>query len=237
MTFINVPVVVLVCPQMGENIGATARAMMNFGLMDLRLVRPRDGWPNAKAHETAAKADGIIERAHIFNTLPEALHDCHYALATADHRRETSLPHLLPRQATAQIHTQTGKAALVFGRESHGLSGEEIACCHALVSIPTAPDYTSLNLAQAVTVLAYEWWMGGNVAPAAPHGSVPEPASLGEIEALHTRLLEALSHTNHLRSPDNTAMQSLQLRQLLLRPQWQRKEVQAWHGIVRALMR
>lgn len=218
---------------MGENIGAAARAMMNFGMSDLRLVRPRDGWPNAKAHETSAKADGIIEAARVYGSLTQALHDCTLALATTAAERNMALPHVSARDAGTQMRSHLGKVALVFGRESHGLSGEEIACCHAIVSIPTAPDYTSLNLAQAVTVLAYEWWMAaGHTAQTHP---LPESATMAEIEALHTRLLETLAQSHYFRSSDKTALQALQMRQLLIRPQLLRTEVQAWHGIMKAL--
>jgi tRNA/rRNA methyltransferase len=228
------PTVILVCPQMGENIGAAARAMMNFGLSELRLVRPRDGWPNAKAHETAAKAECIIEQAQIYASLPEALHDCHFALATAQAGRNVDVPQFSARQGAECIHAQNGKTALVFGRESYGLSGEEIACCHALVSISTAPDYTSLNLAQAVGVVAYEWWVATGAAAFQQH-DLPDYASMAEIEALHARLLEALAQTDYLRSPDKAALHPQQLRQLLTRPHLLRTEVQAWHGIVKAL--
>jgi tRNA/rRNA methyltransferase len=161
---IMTPAIILIRPQMGENIGAAARVMANFGLSDLRLVAPRDGWPNAKAADMAAKALPIIDDAKIFDTAREAVHDMQFVLATSARGRAMNTPSMNAREAMQEIANRAGrgeKCAILFGPERTGLENEDIAVADALISIPVSPDYASLNLAQAVAVLAYEWQMAG----------------------------------------------------------------------------
>ena len=157
------PAIVLVRPQMGENIGAAARAMANFGLRDLRLVAPRDGWPNPKASDTAGKALPLIDDAKLYANIPEALADCQFVLATTARERTLSQPVMEVREAMADLHARVGRGervALLFGPERTGLENEDIALADAIVTIPVAPEYASLNVGQAVVVAAYEWWQG-----------------------------------------------------------------------------
>jgi tRNA/rRNA methyltransferase len=158
------PAIVMVRPQMGENIGAVARAMMNFGLSDLRLVRPRDGWPNPKAHEMAAHADYLIEQARVYDSLANALADRQYVLAATARSRVMTLPDFAPESGMTSLrqHAAAGEAtALVLGPESTGLTNEDMAWAHGIVSIPTDPANVSLNVAQAFVVLAYQWFVAG----------------------------------------------------------------------------
>lgn len=218
---------------MGENIGAAARAMMNFGLSDLRIVAPRDGWPNAKAHEMAARADTIIENATIFSTLPEALYDCHYALSTSARTRTQPLSYLTPRQAAMEALAHPGRTAFVFGQENNGLSNEDLAYCHAIITIPAAPINTSLNLAQCVNIVAYEWYNTQLTAPTLPP-DVHEHATIGEAEALVSRL-ETLLATRDYFTQSHKPVQQQMLRRLIVENAFSSKDIKALHGIVKAL--
>jgi tRNA/rRNA methyltransferase len=155
------PSILLVRPQMGENIGAAARAMANFGLRELRLVAPRDGWPNPKASDTAGKALNIIDDAAVHESVGDALADCQFVLATTARERAMSLPVMDVREAMAQLHARAArgeKCAVMFGPERTGLENEDMALANAVVTIPVSPEYSSLNVGQAVVVCAYEWF-------------------------------------------------------------------------------
>ncbi|MBW8783867.1 MAG: GIY-YIG nuclease family protein, partial [Novosphingobium sp.] len=151
------PVIVLVRPQLGENIGKAARAMLNFGLTELRLVAPRDGWPNPSAGPAAAGADVVLERASVHDSLAEAVGDCTHVYATTVRKRGVTKPVLTPEAAARAIHAEPGKAAIVFGPERSGLETDEVALARAIVTVPINPAFASLNLAQAVILCAYEW--------------------------------------------------------------------------------
>ena len=160
--FDSKPSILLIRPQMGENIGAAARAMANFGLGDLRLVAPRDGWPNPKAADTAGRALNIIDDATVHETVGMALADCQFVLATTARARAMNLPVMDVRDAMQELHTRAArgeKCAVMFGPERTGLENEDMALANAVVTIPVAPEYTSLNIGQAVVVTAYEWFM------------------------------------------------------------------------------
>jgi tRNA/rRNA methyltransferase len=174
------PTILLIRPQMGENIGATARAMANFGLRELRLVAPRDGWPNPKASDTAGKALNIIDDASVHETVSEALADCQFVLATTARERAMNLPVMDVREAMQELHARAArgeKCAVMFGPERTGLENEDMALANAVVTIPVAPEYTSLNIGQAVVVCAYEWFM----ASLAAKSDVGEPLPSGEV--------------------------------------------------------
>src|ERR1700761_3738944 len=154
------PAIILCEPQLGENIGTTARAMANFGLWDLRLVNPRDGWPNEKAIAAASRADHVINKVRVFGTLEEAIADLTYVLATTARRRDLQKEVLGPDVAAQRLATHIGggaAAGLLFGRERWGLYNEEVAIADAIVTLPVEAAFASLNIAQAVLVLAYEW--------------------------------------------------------------------------------
>jgi tRNA/rRNA methyltransferase len=146
----HAPAIVLVRPQLGENIGKAARAMLNFGLTDLRLVRPRDGWPNPSAGPAASGADIVLERARVFETVAEAVADCPYVYASTVRKRELVLPVVTPEQAALEIRTQAGASAILFGAERSGLETEEAAIAGKILTVPINPEFRSLNLAQAV---------------------------------------------------------------------------------------
>ena len=184
------PSIILVRPQMGENIGAAARAMANFGLGDLRLVAPRDGWPNPKASDMAGKALNIIDDAAVYETANASVADRQFVLATTSRARAMSLPVLEVRAAMAELHKRAARGercAVMFGPERTGLENEEVMLADAVVTIPVAPEYPSLNLAQAVVVVAYEWHQavvgcqlpvvseGGAAGPPLPRGEVGFP--------------------------------------------------------------
>jgi tRNA/rRNA methyltransferase len=154
------PIIVLVRPQLGENIGKAARAMLNFGLTELRLVAPRDGWPNPDAGPAAAGADVVLEGARVYDTLAEAVADCAHVYATTVRKRGVTKPVVTPEQAAAEIHRAVGRSAVVFGPERSGLETEEVALCRTILTVPINPEFASLNLAQAVILVAYEWSKG-----------------------------------------------------------------------------
>ncbi|MDX2095565.1 MAG: RNA methyltransferase [Alphaproteobacteria bacterium] len=232
------PSILLVRPQMGENIGAAARAMANFGLKELRLVAPRDGWPNPKASDTAGKALDIIDDASVHEDVKSALADCQFVLATTARERAMNLPVMEMREAMQLLRTRAArgeKCALMFGPERTGLENEDIALADAVVSIPVAPEYTSLNIGQAVVVAAYEWFMtvahdatGGEAAalPAAPRAQLE--GLLGQLEA-------ALDGVNFWRVPEKKDIMWRNLRATLVRAGLSEQEIASWRGVIRAL--
>ena len=158
------PIIILDHPQMGENIGAVARAMMNCELSELRLVAPRDGWPNQKAYPMASGADQILDDAQVFETFQDAIADCHYTYAMTARLRDMNKPTYSPRQLMTELMPKkTGKTAFIFGAERSGLSNEDISLCTAIVEVPLNPEFSSLNLAQAVLLCAYEFYLAQDV--------------------------------------------------------------------------
>ena len=152
------PVVILVRPQMGENIGAAARAMLNFGLTEMRLVEPRDGWPNPRAVAMASGAAGqVLDAARVYPTLAEAMEGIDFAFATTARGRELSKPVHTPATAMEMARAYPGRCAIIFGPERTGLENDDVARANAIVTVPVNPDFPSLNLAQAVQLLAYDW--------------------------------------------------------------------------------
>lgn len=230
----NPPSIILVRPQMGENIGAAARAMMNFGLRDLRLVAPRDGWPNPKAHEMSAHADGIIETARVYPTLEEAAADCEYLVASTARMRDLCLPVVTPRDMAEEIR-EKARIGLIFGPERSGLTTDEVAMTHAVVTIPTDEANASLNIAQSVVILAYEWWQtqGSELLPTPQEDS--SPATLAEVDGLLTHLVTELEKKEFFHVPEKKAKMARNLRTLLTKAEFSAKEVQTLRGIVRAL--
>jgi tRNA/rRNA methyltransferase len=151
------PAIVLVRPQLGENIGKAARAMLNFGLTDLRLVAPRDGWPNPNAGPAASGADIVLERARVFGSVAEAVADCAHVYATTVRKRGLVVPVVSPEEAAREIRTQSEQSAILFGAERSGLETDEVAIAQKILTVPINPEFRSLNLAQAVILVAYEW--------------------------------------------------------------------------------
>src|SRR6059058_3194667 len=192
------PAVILVEPQLGENIGMAARAMGNFGLTRLRLVKPRDGWPNVSAQRAAAGADHILDKVELFDTLEAAVAGCTLVLATTARAHDQAKPVIGPREAARDIVREVaaqGEVALLFGRERAGLLNEEVALSDRIVTFPVNPAFASLNLAQAVLLMGYEWFKLAT-ADALPF-SMPERserASQHQIDAFFENLIRELDH-------------------------------------------
>jgi tRNA/rRNA methyltransferase len=229
------PTIVLVRPQLGENIGKAARAMLNFGLTDLRLVSPRDGWPNPSAGPAASGADVVLEKAQVFETVAEAVADCLFVYATTVRKRGLVLPVVTPEQAAREIHAQAGRSAVLFGAERSGLETEEVAVAQKIVTVPINPQFGSLNLAQAVILVAYEW--SKHEALAVPtEGEPAEPrATQEQLEGLIGHLDEALVKAGYYFPPDRTPATRKSMRTILTKAGWSNREVQALRGMIRAL--
>jgi tRNA/rRNA methyltransferase len=228
------PVIVLVRPQLGQNIGKAARAMLNFGLTDMRLVSPRDGWPNPDAGPSASGADVVLERAQVFASVQEAIADCALVFASTVRRRDLVLPVVGPEEMAERIRVLPGRSAILFGPERSGLETEEVALANAVVTVPINPEFGSLNLAQAVILLAYEWSRGESLAqPPAKEGE--PPAAHGELEGLIGQLDDALSAKGYYHPPSRMQATRNTIRTIFTKTGWSSREVKAVRGIVRAL--
>ena len=250
---INPPVVILARPQMGENIGAAARAMMNCGLSDLRLVVPRDGWPNASALPMAAGGKSIIENARVFDTVAAATGDISFLAATSARRRDLTIRSCDPRGAAKMIvrhtHLSGGKvrrldenrAAILFGPEASGLDNDEVVLADILVTALLNPDYPSLNLAQSVLVMAWEWRMAALAATVQSQNKMLEPvtfddrASVAERDYFYNRLEKALDAGGFFTAPDMMVTVKRNIRALFTRAGPSRQEINTLHGILQAL--
>ena len=236
MTDVSKPVVVLVRPQLGQNIGKAARAMLNFGLTELRLVAPRDGWPNPDAGPAASGADEILQKARVFDTTAEAIADCGLVFASTVRRRDLIMPVVAPEEMASQIRSTSARSAILFGPERSGLESEDVALASAIVTVPINPEFGSLNLAQAVILLAYEWSRGAALAQ--PTFKEPEPpAPMEELEGLIGQVDAALLAADYFRPPERAAVTRATIRTILTKPRWSSREVKAVRGIVRALAR
>lgn len=234
------PAIVLVEPQLGENIGAAARAMLNFSLGDLRLVRPRDGWPNPAAIATASGADFVIERARVFDSVADAVADRHYVLAATARPREMLLPVLSPREAAGEIAARLARgeeAAILFGGERAGLANDDVARADAIVSIPVNPAFASLNLAQAVLVTAYEWAAFAGLHAFAAPAALAETASRKDVDGLADQLVAALDAADYFFPPDKRPVMERNLRVLLARIGLTESEARTMRGVVKSLAR
>lgn len=236
------PLVILVRPQMGENIGAAARAMLNFGLTEMRLVAPRDGWPNPRAVAMASGAAGqVLDHARVFPTLAEAMFDVDHAYATTARGRELTKPVHTPATAMAEARAMSAdgrRVALVFGPERAGLENDDIARVNAIVTVPVNPDFPSLNLAQAVLLMGYEWGrdaLPAEPAPAAKRPPGEAPATRLEIEKLADHWEEKLTDARFFFPPEKAAPMRMSLRNLWSRLPLTRADVQILHGMVRQL--
>lgn len=230
------PVIVLVRPQLGENIGKAARAMLNFGLAEMRLVAPRDGWPNPSAGPAAAGADTVLESAAVYETLADAVADCANVYATTVRKRGVTKPVVTPEQAAREIHTQPGRSAFVFGPERSGLETEDVALCRAILTVPINPEFGSLNLAQAVILCAYEWSKGQALAQP-PSEEILPPAPQIELEGLIGQFETLLEPFGYFRPPSRAASTRLTLRNMLTKPGWNHFEVRTMRGVLSALKR
>lgn len=233
---IEKPLIVLVRPQLGENIGKAARAMLNFGLSELRLVTPRDGWPNPSAGPAAAGADAVLERAEVFETLAEAVSDCANVYATTVRKRGVTKPVVTPEQAAREIHEAPGRSAYVFGPERSGLETEDVALARAILTVPINPQFASLNLAQAVILCAYEWSKHVSLAQPTVEEILPA-APQDELEGLIVHLETMLDNKNYFWPPSRAETNRLTLRNVLTKPGWNHLEVRTLRGVLTTLER
>ncbi|MGE0754857.1 MAG: RNA methyltransferase [Alphaproteobacteria bacterium] len=252
----NPPAIVLVRPQMGENIGAAARAMSNFGLTDLRLVAPRDGWPNETAKRVAAGGEHIVEQATIFETTADALAGIQLAFATTARSRDIAKEVLTPAEAVSRlidasmndktsdssINLLIQSSAILFGPERTGLENEDFALADAFLTIPTTPDHYSLNLGQAVLVLAYEWFrqtgpglMPNNTTELETINPDHTVADKSEYHALFNQLETYLDEADFFRVAEKKPIMWNNIRNMLGRGQFSSQEIRTLRGILRIL--
>ena len=242
MAFASPPVIILVRPQLGENIGAAARAMMNCGLTDMRLVAPRDGWPNPVAIPMAAGGASIIESATVHASVAAAAHDLTFLAALSARRRDMTVQTSDPRGVTTELLRHGGRAGLMFGPEASGLDNEDVVRADCLVTADLNPDYPSLNLAQAVLLMAWEWRTAAAQAQARSGdavASVDEPgaemATILERDRFHERLEAELDSGGFFISPEMAPAVKRNLRALFGRARPTSQEISTLHGVIQAL--
>jgi tRNA/rRNA methyltransferase len=233
------PVVILVEPQLGENIGMAARAMGNFALPRLRIVNPRDGWPNIAAQRAAAGADHILDGAELFDTVEQAVADCTLLFATTARAHDQAKPVVGPDVAAAEMVGQIksgGVVGILFGRERAGLLNEEVGLANRIITFPVNPGFASLNLAQAVLLVGYEWFKlsTANTLPfAMPERS--EPASQYQIQAFFDNLVRELDKAEFLRPAEKRDTMLVNLRNIFTRMEPTKQDMHTLHGVVMAI--
>ncbi len=233
------PAVILVKPQLGENIGMVARAMLNCGLTELRLVAPRDGWPSEKAEAAASGADAVIAGARLFDTTENAIADLQRVYATTARPRGMVKPVVTPAQAAAELRAEAAaghRTGLLFGPERSGLVNDDIALADAVLTVPLNPAFSSLNLAQAVLLVGHAWFMAADATePRKLESGSGQPASKAEIVNFFERLETALDETGFLFPPEKRPTMVRNLRNLFHRIAPTESEINTLHGIISAL--
>jgi tRNA/rRNA methyltransferase len=233
------PIVVLVEPQLGENIGAAARAMANFGLSQLRLVNPRQGWPNDKARMMATGAGRVVDGAALYPNLAEAIADCSFVLATTARAHDQAKPVVGPGEAAGLMAPRVAageNVAILFGRERNGLENDEVALADAILTLPVNPAFASLNLAQAVVIVAYEWLKlagGGKLPFGKPNKSAPAPKQ--QLLAFFEAIERELEKVEFFRPPDKRETMQINLRNIFNRMQPTQQDIQTLHGVIMAV--
>jgi tRNA/rRNA methyltransferase len=233
------PAIILSHPQLGENIGAAARAMANFGLADLRLVTPRAGWPNAKATAMAAGAANVVETTRVFPTVAEALGNLNTIFATTARERGIAREVLTPPEAARRLRVASARGertGILFGNERAGLDNDEISLCDAVITIPTA-DFASINLAQAVLITSYEWFRAGDVTPPAriERGPLHRKPTRAELVQTFEHLERELLASGFLYPPDKVAGMIRAIRATIHRARLTYQETQTLRGMIVAL--
>jgi tRNA/rRNA methyltransferase len=233
------PIVILVEPQLGENIGMAARAMGNFALSRLRIVNPRDGWPNVAAQRAAAGADHIIDGVELFDTVEAAVADCSLLFATTARAHDQAKPVVGPEAAAAEMAGQIkagGTVGILFGRERWGLTNEEVGLSNRIITFPVNPGFASLNLAQAVLLVGYEWFKlstEGALPFAMPERS--EPASQHQMQAFFDNLVRELDKVEFLRPAEKRDTMLVNLRNIFTRMEPTKQDMHTLHGVVMAI--
>ena len=233
----NQPAIVLVRPQLGENIGKAARAMLNFGLTELRIVAPRDGWPNPDAGPSAAGADIVLENARVYDTTAEAVADCAHVYATTVRKRGVTKPVVGPDEAGAAIHAEPGKSAILFGPERSGLETEDVALARSILTVPINPEFGSLNLAQAVILCAYEWSKKANLVQPTAEDEVLPPAPQEDLDGLIAHLERMLEPKGYFLPEPRADATRRTLRTVLTKPGWDHLQVRTLRGVLSSLER
>lgn len=235
------PAVILIGTQLGENVGTTARAMLNFGLSDLRLVRPKCGWPNVKALKACSGATEVLNRVRLYESTDEATADLRLVLATTARPRDLPKPVVTAAEAGRDLRSTMADgyaAGILFGPERTGLSNDDLIYADAVLSVPLNPGYSSLNLAQAVLLIAYEWFQTSN--PDRPKPSTTKarrPATKGELQGLLNHVAEELDDTNFFRTPDRRQSMLQSMKVLIQRANLREPDVHLLRGMVKALAR
>jgi tRNA/rRNA methyltransferase len=232
------PIVVLVEPQLGENIGAAARAMANFGLSCLRLVKPVQGWPNEKARVMAAGADRVLDGAQLYDSLAAAIGDCSFVLAATARNHDQAKPVVGATEAAAEMAPRVAageKVAIVFGRERNGLENHEVGQADRILTLPVNPAFASLNLAQAVVIVGYEWFrqQGGELPFTEPDRS--PPAAKQQLDAFFADLERELDKVEFFRPAEKRGTMGVNLRNIFQRMALTQQDMRTLHGVVTAL--
>jgi tRNA/rRNA methyltransferase len=235
------PAIILCEPQLGENIGAAARALANFGLWDLRVVNPRDGWPNERAIAAASRADHVIAKVRIFDTVEAAIADLSMVFATTARRRDMEKQVLGPEDASRRMgaHIASGAGAgLLFGRERWGLYNEEVALADAIVTLPVEAAFASLNIAQAVLLMAYEWRRQSELGSVLPFsGGIGETAPRDELLGLFGQLETTLDRTGFFKTADKRPTMITNLRAIFTRAGLTAQEIRTLRGVISSIDR
>ena len=232
------PVIVLVRPQLGENIGKAARAMLNFGLSEMRLVSPRDGWPNPSAGPAASGADIVLQNAKVYDSVAAATADCAQVFATTVRKRGVTKPVVTPEQASTEIHAAPGRSAILFGPERSGLETDDVAVARTIITVPINPEFGSLNLAQAVILVAYEWSKGLTAERELSQPSINPimpPAPQEELDGMIGQLDAMLMGAGFFYPPDKIQTTRRTLRTLLTKPGWSSQEIRTLRGVLSSL--
>jgi tRNA/rRNA methyltransferase len=232
----DAPIIVLVRPQLGENIGKAARAMLNFGLTEMRIVAPRDGWPNPSAGPSAAGADIVLDQAQIFDTTAEAVADCSHIYATTVRKREDAKRVVTPEAAAAEFRKQAGRSAILFGREASGLDIQDVSMANAILTVPINPEFGSLNLAQAVILCAYEWSKSEALVQPTLDDELP-PAPQADLDGLIGHFEKLLEPKGYFLPEARAEATKRTLRNVLTRPRWNHLEVRTLRGVLSSFTR
>jgi tRNA/rRNA methyltransferase len=234
------PVIILVEPQLAENIGAAARAMLNCGLSELRLVQPRPEWPSDRARSTSAGAEAVLDAADVFRSLVDATSDLQRVYATTGRARDLVKQVMTPRQAIAEMRAELARGervGVLFGPERTGLLNDDVAVADGVITVPLNPEFSSLNLAQAVLIVAYEWFKADDrTAPVALHHGTSSPASKGHLMSFMTRLEAELDACGFLRNPEMRPAMVRNIRAMFGRAELTDQEIRTLHGILTELV-
>ena len=236
------PAIILVEPQLGQNIGMVARAMLNCGLTDLRLVNPRDGWPSNSAQATASGADRVIEEAKVFKTTGDAVSDLNMVFATTARKRDMTNRVLTPRQAASEMHevhsSKGGYVGVLFGPEAKGLNNNDVTQADTIIMVPVNPSFNSLNLAQAVYVISYEWYITITNKQLTPKLSIPKETrrvNKEELNGIIQHLIDELDQTGFFHVTEKRPVMMRNLRNIFQRAGLTEQEARTLRGVITSL--